>query len=374
MRSSTSSSERTHCGSGFPWAVVVAACLVALVEVAVHLTPTRSLLGYGEGLGTYYEVRHTIEDKGAAEVSVLGESRGRESIVMPDLDKLSEGRLGREIYTANYSCPDAKSTDMLLVTREMMSARTKPKLVVYVISSRGLLGDDHSVQREEVFGVFPNEYGHGTAQKLASFSEYPLWQVRNALQRHYYTFRYRYRFRNVFASVPRHRAMLSPVQGEETTWQRYMPNRSLATNPISDAHIQDYVARLLDADGKYVMGQTRVEALREIVALCARNGVKLAFVAAPISDDLNRHLPAGTQERFREIVRNVANEGGVPFLTPEDLGLSFDRSDFREQSHLNRRGAEKVTKAVVDQVVVPALGPAGGGAVGQVPTSGGSTS
>lgn len=355
MPSSTSSSELTRCGTGFPTAVALAVAIVLAVEIVLRMLPASALLGYGDGLGAYYEVRHTIERQGAAEVAILGESRAREALLMPMFDDLCERSLGREVSTANYACPDARTSEMLLVTREMLDSSTKPALVLYLISPRGLLGDDRSVQREEVFGVFPNATGGSTALALASFAERPMWELRNHLQDLYYTFRYRYRFRNYLASAPRGREMLSPVQGDETTWQRYVPNRSLVTHPISDEHIRDYVARLLDEDGQYVLGNTRIAALREIAEMCSESGVGLVLVSAPISDDLARLKPAGLVDRFNEIVRSVAEERGMRFLTVADLGVQLERADFREQSHLNRRGAEKLTRALVEQVVTPTL-------------------
>jgi hypothetical protein len=336
-------------------AVALAALIVLTVEIVLHCLPTGALLGYGDGLGSYYEVRHSIELQGAAEVAILGESRAREAVLMPMLDGLCETLLGRDVRTANYACPDARTTEMLLVTKEMLGSARKPALVMYLISPRGLLRNDRNLQREEVFGVFPDVCAGNSALALASLAERPMWDLRNGLQKVSYTFRYRYRFRNFLASAPRQREMLSPIQGDYTTWQRYVSNRSLVSHPVSDAHIRDYVARLLDENGEYVLGDSRVAALRDIAKLCAEAGVELVLVSAPISDDLARLKPAGLMERFDGTVRTVAEEMGVRYLTAADLGVSLDRGDFREQSHLNRNGAEKMTRALVEQIIVPEL-------------------
>jgi hypothetical protein len=347
--------ERSHPGAGVPWAVVLAVLLVVAVELAMHLIPTRSLLGYGEGLGTYYEVVHTVEEFGPAEVAIVGCSRGRETIVMPVLAGMLESRLGRSVYAANYSCPDARTSEMLLVGRLLTESATPPHILLYVISPRALLGNERSVMREEVFGVFPNEYGNSPATFLASFGERPLWEVRNMLQDNWLTFRHRYRVRSLLSSLPRGRWPMSPLQGDETKWQRYGRNRSLETHPVSDQQIHNYVARLLDDEGKYVLGDTHVAALSEIAQSCAESGTKLILVSAPISEDLARNMPVGVLERFSDLMEQFATENSVPFITSGDLGVTFGREDFREQSHLNRRGAEKMTAAIVDKVLMPIL-------------------
>jgi len=68
VHSSTSSFERTFPGTGVPWAVLMAFLIGLGVEFILHLMPAKMLLGYGEGLGTYYEVLHTIEEYGPAEI------------------------------------------------------------------------------------------------------------------------------------------------------------------------------------------------------------------------------------------------------------------------------------------------------------------
>ncbi len=355
MPSSTFSSEVRRQGAGFPWAVVIAGLLVVGVEVALHVAPAQSLLGYGEGLGTYYEVRHTIEDSGPAEVAILGSSRGRESIAMPNLREALATGTGRPVTAANYSCPDAKTNEMLLVARALTAGDMRPRVIVYIVSPRALLGEDRSASREEIFGVFPNEYGQRQATVLASVSEYPLWEVRNGLQEHWLTFRHRYRARAFMSSLPRGQVPTSPVQGEWSRRQRYGWSRSLVTHPVSEERIRAYVGRLLDEDGAYPIGDTRIAALADLMQACRDAGTELVLVAAPMSDDLVRNLPDGTMARFDAVVSSLAADHGVAYVPAQALGLHLGREDFREQSHLNRRGAEKLTERLAEDIILPRL-------------------
>ncbi len=51
----------------------------------------------------------------------------------------------------------------------------------------------------------------------------------------------------------------------------------------------------------------------------------------------------------------LSEESEVAYLSTEDLGLQFEHRDFREQSHLNLRGARKLTTGLTEVVVLPWL-------------------
>ena len=95
--------------------------------------------------------------------------------------------------------------------------------------------------------------------------------------------------------------------------------------------------------------------LGAILTRCREAGVPLALFEVPTAPILREHLPKGAYRRYRVAVARAAQAHGVPFLSVEDLGLELTRRDFREQSHLNQRGATKLTRAVAERVVLPAL-------------------
>jgi hypothetical protein len=95
--------------------------------------------------------------------------------------------------------------------------------------------------------------------------------------------------------------------------------------------------------------------LGAILTRCREAGVPLTLFEVPTAPILREHLPRGAYRRYRVAVARAAEAHGVPFLTVEDLALEFGRRDFREQSHLNQRGAAKLTRAVAEWVVLPAL-------------------
>lgn len=356
MHSSTSSSELTRPGRAFPRALAAAVAVVLAVEIALRLLPAPTFTGYGQGLGSYYEIRHAIETDGPAGVAVVGSSRGRESLVMPDLaERLASAGSGA-LRVGNYSCPDAKADEILLITRMLTAGDARPRAIVYFVSPRILHGETLSEQRREIFGVFPDQYGAEPEHWLASLSEKPLWDLRNVLHRHYFTFRYRHWIRNNLVAAIRGRTPTSPVRGGFTNWQLNAPGRSLVNRPVGRAQIDAYVNRLLDAEGRYAMGGIRVDALRETIRLCREQEVPLLLVAAPIAPDLMEAYPDGLYGGFLGILAQLQEEEGVSFHTLEELGVELGREHFREQSHLNRAGAEILTRAVTDRLLAPTIG------------------
>jgi len=343
-------------GNGFPRALLVAIVLVVLAEGILHVVPKRQLLGYGKGLAAYSEVRHQIEDFGASDIAVLGSSRGRESLLMPELRRLASEITGDEVTASNYSCPDGKADELALVVQKLTSGERKPRLVLCMVSPRILHGDDMNAQRREVLG-----WRDTTADtRMESLFTHPtnqlFWQVRESIEARYLTFRHRNRFRRLATGFFRNRRYESPVLGGLTEWQVHTPRRSLVSRPVSEARVRGYVDRLLDEQGDYVFGAPRIAGLKEVAGICSRAGVPFAFVEVPVSGMLQSHYPADLYPRFHQAMNEIAAVGGHPFAEIDDMQVVFGPQDFREQSHLNLAGAGKLTQAVFASVVVPVLG------------------
>ena len=129
---------------------------------------------------------------------------------------------------------------------------------------------------------------------------------------------------------------------------------SMATRPVPES----WIAASLDVveeEGEYELTAERASTLRAILALCQEAGVPILLFEIPMSRDLVRLLPMGTMEIFRHAARGLAKQADVPFVELENLGLVFEDEDFYEASHLNLRGARKLTRALSEQVLLPTL-------------------
>ncbi len=353
VHSSIFSSEKTMPTKGFPFALVIAILLILGLEGFLNFQNSETLLQYGTGLGAYYEIRHTIEDKGNSDICVLGSSRGRESLVMPLLRSMVSKKLGEEISVANFSCPDGKTDELLMVTDLMLESGPFPRLVLYFISPRIFMGPELSVLRREVFGEFPNQYGASNKHILAAYSEKPLWDLRNQISNNYLSFRHRYHIRNFFVSNIRGRKPTSPVQGEYSTWQMYTPNRSLVNKPVSSSHIKTFVQRIFDENTTSFYNPDRIIAFRENLLSLQDSGIGVILIEAPLAPPLLQEIPTQAFNEFDQIIKSITMETQVPYFSQKDLGTRLGLMDFREQSHLNLAGATKVTTALANQVIVP---------------------
>jgi hypothetical protein len=95
----------------------------------------------------------------------------------------------------------------------------------------------------------------------------------------------------------------------------------------------------------------QAEHLEATVAHARELGIPMLIVEIPVHGLLEQLMPPGTPAKFRRFMRDVSQRHGVPFFSVEDLGTRFVPKDFREQSHLNYRGAMKYTNAIAPLVV-----------------------
>jgi len=138
------------------------------------------------------------------------------------------------------------------------------------------------------------------------------------------------------------------MRGDLTDLQRGQPDQSRI---VGDAYIREYVARVWRPDAWSMTEQG--QNLASLVEACRVAGVPIVFFEVPTSPALFRNLPDGAYASFVAIVRRVGSERGVPVYSARELGLNMLRADFREQSHFNNLGGMKLTRALVEEILVP---------------------
>ncbi len=89
--------------------------------------------------------------------------------------------------------------------------------------------------------------------------------------------------------------------------------------------------------------------------VCRDAEIPLVLFEIPLLQMLKSHLLEDVYPRFMSVTRSMANKYSIPFITLKDLGLEITDEDFREQSHLNYRGAQRLTRALMTKVVTPQL-------------------
>ncbi|MDF1700407.1 MAG: hypothetical protein P1V36_04540 [Planctomycetota bacterium] len=167
------------------------------------------------------------------------------------------------------------------------------------------------------------------------------------------TYGARRRLGDVLLGRHRFEAVPSPLAGDLTDFQRETPDTSLLTRPLGDAWIEAHLERVRE-DGVYAFSAQRVAAVRGMLAACRRAQVAVVLFEVPVSRVWQRSLPMASMEIFQQGVSALAEEEGVPYWSTQALGLAFGPEDFLEPSHLNRRGARRLTAALAARLPLSA--------------------
>jgi hypothetical protein len=345
-----------------PCATGVALALLLGLELAVRWVHPSGTVPYSlEGVGEYRSLAPELEAFGPARVSIVGSSRAREGLLLPLLHRYLEREPGGAPSVASYAIGGARAAEVELVVRKLLAADVPPDLIVYGLTPRQLLDRDwfrNSAYLWDLAGWWEERRVRG-----GMIDRHLPQVVRNELVRYVHAYRYREEIGAAFA-IPASESFRerlysglsqrdtphSPMRGDLTVLQRNTPSIS---RDVSAEHVRGYVDSLW-IPGKWSM-ERQERSLGATLTRCREAGVPLVLFEVPTSSILREHLPKGAYRRYRVAVARAAQAHGVPFLSVEDLGLELARRDFREQSHLNWRGATKLTRAVAERVVLPAL-------------------
>ncbi|MCA9243554.1 MAG: hypothetical protein KDA32_06345 [Phycisphaerales bacterium] len=385
--SSTSSSELAQLCGGPPWALFGAIALLAVVEVGVRLAPPEIAIPHQSGGTEYHTARCYLDAFGPAEISLFGTSRTRNGISVPELkarleaacqaDAAIQRRFG-DARIANYACSGSNIEVAFSTLRYALRlAPDRPRIAIFGVSAQQLMRGEELSNRAAVFWDIPDwvEAFDDTAAQAAD-PRRSIWKlapivVRNELGKNWLTLKYRLRpeaFVNDIVLAWKYRKTRSftwdeilrgapspsPIRGEPAPWHALEPERSLVTDPISDERVQLYLQRIQQA-GETGLDPQAVRLARRMVELCRERNVPLIVFELPVSDRLARYLPPGANDDLRRLFDELADGENVVFVGLDQLGVSFSDADFREQSHLNLRGATKLSDALFERAILPEL-------------------
>lgn len=350
---------------GFPWALAAALGLVGLVELGVRAAEPRDLIAYHYGVHEYGAAANHLRVYGPADVSFVGDSRGKEAIAVPEVTQA----LGLGVRVANYSVAGARA-DEIRALGDFLLERGTPRVILCGVTPRVFLDEDPRWDQSALYWDWSDWWAHYEEDRARALSVWPT-VARNSIGEVWRTLRYRdkplvlvddiwiYSERRrdtgrtlTLGEFLAGRTAPSPLNGELTL--RQLDDVSLVTRPVPDERVREYVATLLTG-GRYPMGERRLEELSALAAACRNAGVPLVFYEIPVAQILVRHKPPDVYPRFYERMEALGRETAVRFIPVDSLGVRFEDADFAEQSHLNLRGATKLTRALVPRAL------AGGG-------------
>jgi hypothetical protein len=317
------------------------------------------------GLPEYYALAAHLDARQPAEVVIVGSSRGREGMVVPELRRACEAALGRPVEVANYSLSGGRADQYEAVVGRLLRHDSKPALLLVALGERDFRQNRADFERLSLFWRFPDwlrafrQHGRKTLDTLP-------FVARNEFARLSFTLRYRPQIRHAIrarlSGVPE--PVPNPFEGHHTEHHAGVlaalaadpayQERSLVTRPQKARSIARYIKPQLKK-GKYPMDKPLVASLDRLIAACQDAGVPVVLFETPPSDILRKQLPRGTYQNFMNTVRRLARRRGVPWVTVETMGLKLDDSHLRDKAHLNYRGASALTAALAEHAVIPRL-------------------
>lgn len=359
--SSTSSSRRK---AGPPWGLASALSLLLLLEVALRgLNPAgRIAVGSEESDLGYRSVPFELE-AGVPDVLVVGSSRARRGVLSPALSQ-ALAAANRPSSVKNFALAGAEAEEVELVVRRIAEAKQHPKLIVWALSARELESRDERPSSHVRYLWRPQDWRRARRDVGGQADRYLPHAVRNEAARWSYIARYRFELREVLQESPRNLTwqrlsrIIAPEREPSTPMQGGMPSifrksdRNEAKS-VSRARVKRYLGKAYREQGWPRIYQA--EHLQAAVRSAQSAGIPILLVEVPVHEMLERAMPRGTQQRFRKYLQEVEDRYQVPVVSVEELPERFEPEDFREQSHLNYRGAVKYTRAVAP-LVVQALG------------------
>jgi hypothetical protein len=300
---------------------------------------------------------------GVPDVLVVGSSRARRGVLSPTLSQaLSAAHLPSRVK--NFALAGAEAEEVELVVRRIAEAEQHPKLIVWALSARELESRDERPSSHVRYLWRPQDWRRARRDVGSSSDQYLPHAVRNEAARWSYIARYRFELRELLQEPARKvtwrklAAVFAPARDPATPMQGGMPSifRKSDRNDakrVSKARVKRYLGEAYREPGWPRIYQA--EHLEATVRRARRAGIPLLLVEVPVHEMLERAMPRGTQQRFRKYLQEVEDRYQVQFVSVEELPEPFEPEDFREQSHLNFRGATKYTRALAP-LVVQALG------------------
>ena len=325
--------------------------ILVVVEVLFRRVLFHGRVIYHAGAREYLLAAEQLKSPGPANVCFVGSSRARESIAAPEVKRLLEAR-GLRHTVANYALGGAQAQESYWAVRKMLAGKRKPDLILYGVSPRQFLGrGEHFSSAAFLWDLrdWREQVGlHGMeAGKLLPKV------IRNELRQRWVTFAARDARKQILLRILGRETDPCPIIGQLTPWQKLKPDVSLATSPVDEQDVRNYIAT--NTRRQRYADPTQVGYVEKTIRLCREAGVPLVLFEVPVADILRRCYPEGTYDHFYRTIAVFQHRYDVPFVSMAKLKPELTDKHFREPSHTNYGGAVRFTRALTRQEIIPRL-------------------
>jgi len=343
-----------------PWGLIGALLLLGCAELVLRVNHPDGSVPYGMKEQAYRSIPHELDRTGAGTVSILGSSRAREGVSMPTLASMLRGPAGRPVRVGNYALTGGRAEEVRFLASKLVAASPAPGLVLYGVGPRQLLPNAQPYQKFSHMWRLA-DWWRVRAARGAEVAPYFGRAARNSLGRWFYLVRYEQAIREALFSkkwrwwrllrvVTRTRGLdRSPIRGGPTVWHRRKPGHSMY--PVEE-EVREYI-RLVTAGEPYRLQRQQLDYMGDTISTLSRAGIDVVLFEVPMSPALRYVFSGEVELEFHGLMMELARQHSVPYVRMRDLGLVLSQQEFREQSHANRVGANKLTRALTTQVVLP---------------------
>lgn len=306
-----------------------------------------------EGTLDYTAVDLAIETLPAADVVIAGTSRAREGIRVPALQQELRRRTSSRVQVRNYATAGGRVDVWLALVERLIHEGQKPEVLVVALDGSDFRDLDAPSERYRLIDVWtlPDDIarnGWPGERDMTNVigNSIPLRMVRSRP-----TIRYRVVERgDLDAKAIR---MVNAAFGGLTGWAREYEARKETEGTAP--RMRGRSDRIRHALVGYVFHERGFARLRELVDVATSRGIKIVLAEIPASPPLQgEEMVQLAQARLRSEMAALARHELVWAWSAEDA-TGFGKTTYRDPSHLNMRGATRLTD-MIETVVLEALG------------------
>ena len=345
--------KKLHC---IPIAFILSLLVVFFVEWMLRTYCSLKMIPSHPGPSEYGAAIASIEEFGSPTIAILGSSRPRDNIQIDLAKKICLEGSGEQVVVRNFALPGSMPQEVVLVLKRLL--RHKGLQVVLYGISPFVVREREAPEHRGWYRVFMDLEDWRVASQMNSLLRLKLLfdASYNELTKNIWLFKYRsiipsvlYGFRNTGG------ILYGPsYSGQSPLLHQIWPEKSLLSNPFTADQIRDYIIEKLPSQ-TYDIGPEHRSYFIELEEICRKNNIKLILFECPYSNRLKKHLPEETLSTFNKFVIPMSKEFNIHYVSVEMLDLSFAEEDFLDLSHLNKRGARRMTEALFRRCVLPIL-------------------
>lgn len=335
-----------------PWAFVFSLLILVGFEIWLHVSHWPKKIPYRLDLDEYYAVAATLDRHDPADITIIGSSRARESIDVPVLRGILRRETGQHLSVANYGVGGGRAYVFESIARQILRAKHLPRVIILGTAERDFGNAGDIYDQAPIYWNFDDWKAEYNRRGVKVLDDLPT-VIRSYIGKVYLTLGYReqlsLKIRQILAGE---RDTLSQLDGELTPWQRTNPNRSIATQPPKADAVRAYVKTL--SHGAYPNHEL-VNAMDRLARACRSRHVRLIVYQAPIPKILTKYVPKKMEDSYLKAIKHICAANGAKFIRPDQLKLKLGDQNFRDPSHLNLSGAERLSTVLAQRFLVPLL-------------------